>query len=204
MTGRTRAAGPVVGSLPALAAAAALALTGCSANSSGGKAATPDSLLAAGLAAQQQGNLGAAKQLFQQVVDKDPRNYYAHYDLGVIAQKQNDNTTALREYGLALTANPHYVPAMFNEATIYGVTDPPLAITTYRMVISLQAHAPTAYLNLGLLEAKTGQLKAAVRDLRTALQQDPTLAGNVPKSLQKKLAGAPKHGASPSPSASTG
>jgi Tfp pilus assembly protein PilF len=190
---RRRLAAAVVG------ASVAAALAGCSGSSGGtDKRATAATLLSAGLKAQERGDANAARQLFEQVLEKDPNNLYAHYNLGVIAQTDQDDQAALREYGAALTANPSYVPALFNEATIYGVTDPTLAIATYRQVIKLQPHAPTAYLNLGLLEAQTGQVGRGVRDLTIALHQDPTLASGIPKKLLHKVSKAVKASASPS------
>src|SRR5438067_6544188 len=89
-------------------AALVISTVACGGGSSDGKPATVASLLGAGISAQQQGRLDAATQLFRQVLAKDPGNVYAHYDLGVIAQSQNDNQTALREYGAALVSNPRY------------------------------------------------------------------------------------------------
>src|SRR4051794_6235211 len=55
----------------------AVVLTGCGKSASNASSKTdPNTLLGAALAAQQQGNNAAAKQLFQQVLDKDPKNYY--------------------------------------------------------------------------------------------------------------------------------
>lgn len=183
-------------------------LAGCSSGSGGDHPkANAGTLLAAGLQAQKAGDTQAAKQLYQQVIAKDPSNVYAHYNLGVIAQQAKDNSTALREYGAALAANPNYVPALYNEATIYGESNPALAITTYKQVVSLQKQSPTAYLNLGLLEVKTGQKRQGYADLLTALHQDPTLAGGLSPKLKRQLSQASKSGtgkaAQPSPSPST-
>jgi tetratricopeptide (TPR) repeat protein len=184
-------------------------LAGCSSGSGDDKTKTnAGTLLAAGLQAQKAGDTQAAKQLYQQVIAKDPSNVYAHYNLGVIAQQAKDNSTALREYGAALAANPRYVPALYNEATIYGDSNPALAITTYQQVISLQKQSPTAYLNLGLLEVKSGQKQKGYADLLTALHQDPSLAAGLPPKLKRQLSQASKSGQgnstqpSPSPSAS--
>lgn len=172
-------------------------LTACG-GGSGGKSADPNTLLAAGIKAQQQGDANGARQLFNQVLAKQPGNYYAHYNLGVLDQQAKDDAGALREYGAALTINPNYVPAMFNEATIFALTDPTLAIATYRRVVALQPKAPTAYLNLGLLEAAHGELAQGVKDLNTALHQDPSLGGQVPPALLKKV-GAAANSPTPTP-----
>lgn len=174
-------------------------LTACGGGSDG-KQADASTLLAAGIKAQQQGNATAARQLFEQVLAKQPNNFYAHYNLGVLDQQAKDTAAALREYGAALTINPAYVPAMFNEATIFAATDPSLAIATYRKVVALQPKAPTAYLNLGLLEAAHGELPQGIKDLTTALHQDPSLGPQIPPSLLKKVGAAANSTPSPAPS----
>jgi tetratricopeptide (TPR) repeat protein len=176
----------------AIAAAAVLValLSACSGASNGAANAKPATLLAAGIAAERQGNANAARQLFQQVLDKDSGNVFAHYNLGVLAQQRKDIQTALTEYGKALASNPNYVPALYNQATIYATTDASLAMATYRQVIQLQPHAPTAYLNLGLLEAAAGLHGKAVADLTKALRQDPTLAQGIPHKLLADVGGA--------------
>ncbi len=181
---------PAIAPRSRIAACAVVAATlvavasGCGSSSSGGQKASPGNLLAAALQLQQQGKLNAAKQLYEQVVQAQPDNYYAHYDLGVIAQQAGDDTGALADYGAALTANPKYVPALYNEATIYAKTDPALAITTYRQVLAIQPVAPTAALNLGLLEFAHGQRQQGLHDLGIAITQDSSLLAQIPKHLQ--------------------
>jgi tetratricopeptide (TPR) repeat protein len=168
----------------ACAAAAVLAVVaGCGA-SSNGHAADPTTTLNAGLKLQQQGHLSEAAQLYQQVIKAQPTDIYAQYDLGVVQQAMANQVGALAAYGAALTINPKYVPALYNEATIYAVSDPASAISLYRQIIVLQPVAPTAYLNLGFLEIKHNAPKAGVRDLATAVKQDSTLLSRVPKHLR--------------------
>jgi tetratricopeptide (TPR) repeat protein len=176
-------------------------LTACGGGSDG-KPADANTLLAAGIKAQQQGDTNAARQLFEQVLAKQPNNFYAHYNLGVLDQQAKDTASALREYGAALTINPSYVPALFNEATIFAGSDPALAITTYRRVITLQPKAPTAYLNLGLLEAAHGELQQGIKDLTTALHQDPSLGPQIPRALLKKVGDYAHSSATPTPTPS--
>lgn len=169
----------------AVVAALSLGLSGCGSDKPKGKEATAAQLVSAGLTAAGQGDDKAALSAFSEATVKDPSNFYAHYNLGTIYQKQGKTTAALQEYGLALQSNPRYVPALYNSATIYGATDPQLAITTYRKVVKLQPKAPTAYLNLGLLEAQLGLYGLAEKDLQTALNQDPKLVSQVPKDVFK-------------------
>lgn len=185
------------------ALAVAVLAAACS-TGSGGKVTPPsptpvEAILSQALSLQEQGNLDAAKAAFKEVLRRTPDNAIAHYDLGVIAQQQKENPAALQEYAAALAITPTYVPALFNTATIYGSTDPALAITTYRKITKLQPMAPTAYLNLGLLELEAGQQKQGFADLETALRQDPGLINGLSPSVTAELR--KSRGSAPSPSA---
>jgi tetratricopeptide (TPR) repeat protein len=180
--------------------AVATAATACG----GGKhAASPAITLTAGLKLQQQGHLNEAAQLYQQVIAAQPSNLYAHYDLGVVDQDSGNLVGALAAYGAALTINPKYVPALYNDATIYTTTDPISAISLYRQITTLQPSAPTSYLNLGFLEIKNGAPKQGVRDLATAINQDSALFSRIPKNLQRLVddVATSKRAASASPKA---
>jgi tetratricopeptide (TPR) repeat protein len=156
----------------------------CGGGSSSGTSANAATTLTAALKLQQEGKYSDAAQLYQQVIATQPGNLYAQYDLGVVRQATRDSVGALSAYGAALTINPKYVPALYNEATIYATTDPVLAISLYRQIVGLQPIAPTAYLNLGFLEIKHGAPKQGARDLATAVKQDSALLARVPKNLQ--------------------
>ncbi len=163
--------------------------------------------LASAIQLQHQGKLAAAEALYLKIAKAQPSNYFAQYDLGVIAQTRGELTKALTYYGAALTAHPRFIPAMFNEAIIFSHSDPPNAIALYKRVIALQPVAPTAYLNLGLLENGQGQVKQGTRDIVTAIKQDPTLINKVPKGLRglilAKVAASRGGGGSPSATPST-
>lgn len=146
------------------------------------------SLVGAGNVLLRSGNLNAAQQLFEQAIKANPANAIGYYDLGVVYQQEGQRPDALREYRLALAEDPKYVPAIYNRAVLYEVTNPPLAIFYFRTIISLQPDSPTAYLNLGLLEAQTkATLPQALVALNKAVKLDPSLLANVPLSLRSRL-----------------
>jgi tetratricopeptide (TPR) repeat protein len=185
-----------------LAVITLLALATACGGGSGGSTAAPAVTLSAGLKLQAAGNFGQAAQLYQQVIAAQPKNAFAQYDLGVVDQATSNSVGALAAYGAALTINPKYVPALYNEATIYTTSDPVLAISLYREIVVLQPIASTAYLNLGFLEIKNGEAKQGVHDLAVAIQQDSTLLARVPKHLQHLVSALAAPPASPSPTPS--
>lgn len=135
-----------------------------------------------------QGNTQAAQQLFTKALAKSPNDPVAHYDLGLAYQQTGDLRHALVQYNRALLLNSRYVPALFNEAVIYSLHDVPLAIFYYRKVTAMQPTAPTAFLNLGLLESQIKALhRRAVQDLKRAVDQDPSLRPRIPADLRAEV-----------------
>jgi tetratricopeptide (TPR) repeat protein len=155
--------------------------------------------LAAGSAALRQRNYWAAEQLFLQVIKRDPRQVAAYYDLGVVYQARHDYRDALRAYARAQALDENFVPVIYNRALLYSGTDPQLAMFLYRRTISLQHDSPTAYLNLGLLEASQGPAlhTQAEKDLATAVRLMPSLANQIPSGLRAGLSGPGNDGAKP-------
>jgi len=163
-------------------------VTACGGSSSSAPQASIATTLAAGSAALHQRDYWAAEQLFLQVIKRDPRDVVAYYDLGLAYQDRHDYRDALRAYARAQALDQNFVPVIFNRAVLYSRTDPQLAMFLYRKAIALQHDSPTAYLNLGLLEASQGpRLHAqAEKDLTKAIRLDPSLAGHIPASLLPK------------------
>jgi tetratricopeptide (TPR) repeat protein len=169
-------------------------LVGC------GKHVDPDQALREGLAQQQAGNLTAAAEQYQLVLDARPNDKYANYNLGVIEQPHRP---ALAEgyYRKALDTDPVFAPALFNLAilrTSVGATQE--AMDLYRRVIAAQPDDAAAYFNLGLLYRDAGKSELADRYTNRALGFDPSLASRL--SSQPVSPGAPVGSASsPTPSA---
>jgi Flp pilus assembly protein TadD len=155
-----------------------------------GATKTPTSeaaLLGSGQAAFQQGHDAAALQLFEQAVKNKPSDASAYYDLGAVYQAEGQDSDALQQYRAALRLDPNMVPPMFNEAVIYQARSASLAILLYRRVISLQPDSPTAFFNLGLLEAQSHADALAGVDLRQAVHLDPSLESRIPSSVAADL-----------------
>src|SRR4051794_14118827 len=103
------------------AIALTLGIAGCSGSSDGSKSGDSPSatstssaqkLLDKALKEHAQGDLATAKKDYTQVLDSDPRNKYALYNLGVIAQTEGDDPGAVKRYQQALTVDPGYNPAL--------------------------------------------------------------------------------------------
>jgi tetratricopeptide (TPR) repeat protein len=150
-----------------------------------------ETMLAAGLAAQRQGDPDTARSIYRQVLERDDDNAIAHFNLGVIAQAAGDPGTALREYDAAIAADPEFADAYYNKAILLTETDKPAAVEAYRKVTALQPQSAAAHLNLGLLLADLGRDAEAKIELRAAIAQDPSLRARVPKQHADLLARLP-------------
>jgi tetratricopeptide (TPR) repeat protein len=143
------------------------------------KAVDPDRALAEGLAQQQAGNIDAAAEQYQLVLDARPTDKYANYNLGVLEQTQRPRL-AEGYYRAALDADPTFVPALFNLAILRTRAEATQeAIDLYLRVIAAQSDYAAAYLNVGLLYRDAGRSGQADRYVNEALALDPTLANRL-------------------------
>jgi tetratricopeptide (TPR) repeat protein len=139
------------------------------------KAARVAALIQAGFQQARQEKWRAAASIFTDVLAIDPRNSYALYNLGYIAETGNHPSTALAYYNRALAANGRYTPAMYNKAILLEGSDPRQAIALYKKVIAINPKASAAYLRMAFTDAEQGDTAGARAADRKAIAIDPTL-----------------------------
>jgi len=170
----------------------ALAACGGPGSAAGGNETAADALNR-GLQAHAAGKLDDAVAAYFATLSKDPKNQFAYYNLGEIAQRQNRLVAAESYYRLALELDPKMVSALFNlaivRANVGATTD---AIALYRQAIAVDANYAAAHFNLGLLLRQLGQTAEAQTELATAQRLDPKLVAPSP-------AASPIRQSSPSP-----
>src|SRR4051812_41848295 len=135
----SRWAGQMLGGIMLIAA-----LTACGSNSKGARVApstaeatTAAALLSKALREHVVGNSAQAQKDYEAVIQKDPRNKFAFYNLGLIAQSQNRASDAENEYRLALTIDSAYEPALYNLAILRAnAGDTAGAIDLYQRAIA--------------------------------------------------------------------
>src|SRR5580765_6985382 len=76
--------------------------------------------LARGLAAHQAGSLEQAANEYRECLKHDAQNKFCNFNLGVIAQAQNNATEAEKDYRLALSIDPEFSSAIWNLAILRG------------------------------------------------------------------------------------
>jgi tetratricopeptide (TPR) repeat protein len=138
------------------------------------------SLLSAGLVAQNAGRTSEASDDYHKVLQLDPSNYWAYYNLGVIDQQAGGASSAERNYRSALALNPDLVPALYNLAILQSGPSPKEAEALYRHAIALDPKNASAHLNLGFLLLQEGSKAEGRAELDIAVKLDPHLASRLP------------------------
>lgn len=161
----------------------------------GGTPATSsaDDALSRALQAHTAGKLDEATAAYFEALAKDPKNKFAFYNLGVIAQGQKRAAAAEAYYRLAIDQDPQMGSAIFNLAilrTQAGANQE--AADLYRRVIAIDPNYAAAHFNLGLVLRLLGQNAEAQTELTKAQQLDAKLVAPSPSA-------SPARQASPSP-----
>src|SRR5918996_1536709 len=71
-----------------------------------------------GLEAHRSGDVETAEERYREVLDLQPRNKFALYNLGLIKQNRGDSAGAEADYRRALNVDPNFVPVLFNLAIV--------------------------------------------------------------------------------------
>jgi tetratricopeptide (TPR) repeat protein len=156
-----------------------LSLAGC--GFIGGSTAKAEADLAAdalarGLKAHNAGNFDEATRAYFETLFHDPKNKFAYFDLGQIAQTQKKPQIAEGYYRSALDIDAKFGPALFNLAIIRNEAGAKTeAIDLYRRDIAADPNNAAAYFNLGLLLRETGSTTEADQMFQKARQLDSKL-----------------------------
>jgi tetratricopeptide (TPR) repeat protein len=148
--------------------------------------AKPDSIVAQlneAVALHRRGEIGLAAQLYQHIIDRDPRNADAYQLLGVIARQMNRRSLALQLMVAALEINPHHAAALTNHALLLREAgDLPAAKTQAEAAVRADPHYADAHSVLGgILQAERSWIPA-LEHFRTAVRlqpENPALLNNI-------------------------
>jgi tetratricopeptide (TPR) repeat protein len=132
-----------------------------------------------GLKAQVEGRTAEAIKDYHAVLDKDPHNKYAYYNLGLIDQLAGRAGSAELNYRTALASDPNFAPALYNLAILRTAPAPEEAVMLYRHVIALKSGDAAAHLNLGFLLISLKQVTEGKTELNRAVVLDPSLEPRV-------------------------
>ena len=167
-----------------------LALAACGGPGSAGSGnETAADALNRGLQAHAAGKLDEAVAAYFATLTKDPKNQFAFYNLGEIAQRGNRLVAAEAYYRLALEQDPKMESALFNLAIVRtNVGFAADAVALYKQVITVNPNNAAAHFNLGLLYRQLGQTAEAQTEFATAQRLDPKLVAPSPSASPKPQA----------------
>ncbi len=148
-------------------------------------------LLQAGKLQVQYRDFVGATRTFRRVLELDPRNKVAWYDLGVIAQQEGRAGSAHQAYDEALKIDPKYAPALYNKAVLVKPHDPGQAVGLLHRAIAATPGAATAHLQLGLILAQKDRDDEAEKEFGRAVAADPSLHSAVPERFRDKVSPPP-------------
>ena len=166
---------------------AATVLAGCSggsdesgtpseaSSSSARDAGAVATLVAAGLEQMEAGDQAAAKGTFENVLTLDPENLYAHYNLGLIAQREGRDAAAMQSYDAALATDPAFGPALYNKAILTERLDLDEAVSLYRQAVEADPEFAPAFMRLGFALVHLGQDEEGEQFLEEGIRLDPSM-----------------------------
>ena len=148
-------------------------------NTSGGGVTGAAALVAKGLQEQAAGDLASAKRDYTQAIADDPKNKFAHFNLGLVEQIGGDKVAAERSYRTALDIDPKFSRPLYNLAILRTAANSiPEAIDLYRRTIAALPTSADAHFNLGLLLRQTGNQSEGNLEVQAAVKLDPSLASS--------------------------
>lgn len=128
----------------------------------------------AALQHHQAGRLGAAEQLYRQILAREPHHADALHLLGMTAAQVGRNDAAVELIEIALKIKPNYPEALGNLGNALknkGQLDE--AIAAYRRAIALRPNYPEAWSNLGSALNGKGHHDEAIAAHRRAIALNP-------------------------------
>lgn len=143
----------------------------------GGNDPQLDQGLAQALAAHQSGNLAAAQQGYQTVLQRQPDNAQALHNLGLLAAQAGEHQAAAELVGRALKVKPRHAPAQRDLGKIlYAAGQMQPAAEALEKAVQLAPRDAEALSLLGACRTALGEGEAGERACRKALKLAPERA----------------------------
>lgn len=125
----------------------------------------------------QQGQTGAARDLLEDLVKKNPRRADAWFSLGQLHTMLGELKPAAQAFKRAIQLSPEVVDGYVNLGNTYLRLDRlGQAIETYRNGLKQQPEHPLLHFNLGVALSRSGDLPASITSYQTAIRLHPTYA----------------------------
>jgi Tfp pilus assembly protein PilF len=169
-----------------LALLSLLLVTGCSGDTPDGSPSpttasstslsAADTLVETALQQLEEGEEARARATFENVLELDPANVYAHYNLGLLAQDAGNDALAMRQYDAALETEPEFTSALYNKAILLEDDDLEGSVELYRDTLAIDPDLAAAHMRLGFALLHLGETAEAEGHLATGIELDPSMA----------------------------
>lgn len=170
--------------LAALVLLAFLVVAGCSGGTSDDEPAdgastslsAADTLVETALQQLKDSDEAKAQATFENVLELDADNVYAHYNLGLLAQDAGNRALATKHYDAALKTDPKFTSALYNKGILLENGDLEEAVELYRRTIAIDPDLAAAHMRLGFALLHLGKIDEAEKHLSTGVKLDPAMA----------------------------
>jgi tetratricopeptide (TPR) repeat protein len=119
----------------------------------------------------QKGDLRCSVAAFDQALRLEPHSAEAHFDLGLLRERQQQNDAAIREFQLALQYDPALLEARCALGSVLG--DPAGAEAQFRKALEINPQLVCALDGLAQVLLNGGRYDAALDDWRQAVRIQP-------------------------------
>jgi len=124
----------------------------------------------------QKGDSIQAEELLRQVIQREPKNFTAIYNLSVILYNQGKLNEAFIQYQVALTINPNHVETLIRIGQLFHrcgkISE---ARDCYQRALAIAPNMPEVYNMLGAAYAGLGRANDTITCYRKAIQLNPDL-----------------------------
>lgn len=148
-------------------------------------------LLQDALVQQQHRDFQGATRTYRHVLELDPANKFAWYQLGIIAQANGNTSYARAAYDKALKIDPSFMSALFSEAMMLKSSDPDRSMRLLQRAAATAPKAASLHMQLGLLLAEKNRNDEAKDAFRRAVAADPALLSQVPERFRNAVSPSP-------------
>ena len=131
-------------------------------------------LLAEGIASHQCGNIDHARRCYENVIDHDPKNPEGYFFLAMLHRQQDEWDSAIKLLTQAHSLAPLHLDILNALGNCHKhINHFVLATSFFQKALQINPNHSATRLNLSSLYVKQGDLKSAIRSLKSLLESQP-------------------------------
>jgi tetratricopeptide (TPR) repeat protein len=124
--------------------------------------------------AYDQGDYQTGIHLFEQIIEREPDDTRAYYNLGIGYFKLNNFAASIKAFTDAININPRdSLSIQYRGKVYYIMEDFQSCLRDYERVVVLKPADPIAYYNRGLVKGRLNDYSGAIEDFDKVIELDP-------------------------------